>query len=156
MQRSTETMSALPSSLYGNVVAAPADAPVVIDIRERCFKDRELFVELLVGECPQIVSGAPTHKQSRWNGDSQLLALVGQDIDHLCARCVNDPFAARIASSSQDTRGQPTRILLVTFFEGEEGSFIRDEFALDLVVLLPGEHQLSCFQEADTRYSFET
>ena len=99
-------------------------------------KTGELFVELLVGECPQIVSRTPAHKQSRRNGDSQLFALVGHNIDHLCARCVNHPFAARIASSSQDTRGQPARILLVTFFEGKEGSFIRDEFALDLVVLL--------------------
>jgi hypothetical protein len=44
----------------------------------------------------------------------------------------------------------------VTFFEGEEGSFIREELALDLVILLPGEHQLSCFQEGNARYSLRT
>jgi hypothetical protein len=77
----------------------------------------------------------------------------------LCARCVNHPFATRIASSPQDTCGQPAGILLVTFFaffEGKEGGFIRNEFALDLVILLLREHQLSSFQVANARYSFKT
>src|SRR5690349_8136025 len=50
---------------FGDLVAAPANAPVVIDIREWGSENRELWIESLVGECPQVVSRTPAHKQSR-------------------------------------------------------------------------------------------
>lgn len=135
----------------GDLVTAPANAPVIVDVWIWRTIHRAVHVEGLSLQCKKVVAVCPADEQTHRDGDRQGFMFVGRDIDDLRWGNINNPCAPRVPAGADDPIRQPTGVV-VHFGEGNSCVRMGNELALQVIrIVIPLKQQLVRFQEQQPR-----